>query len=89
MPSAAARAEAAVGSGAGIDHFLYVVIGTGIGHALVLNGKVWHGMHAAANVFGHIKVVDDGEACYCGGTGLCLPVCIRTWVGQAGRGAPR
>lgn len=85
------RAEAAVGSGAGIDHFLYVVIGTGIGHALVLNGKVWHGLHAAANVFGHIKVVPDGEACYCGGQGcVCQYASGRglARLGEARRGEP-
>lgn len=64
-------AEARLGSGVGADSFLYVVIGTGIGHGLMLNGKLWHGHHAAANVFGHLKVVPQGAPCYCGGRG-CL-----------------
>ncbi len=66
-----ALAEARLGSGADMAHFLYVVLGTGIGHALVLNRRVWHGMHGAANVFGHLKVVAGGAPCYCGGAG-CL-----------------
>ncbi|MBW7886194.1 MAG: ROK family protein [Caldilineaceae bacterium] len=69
--SCGALAEARLGSGADHDHFLYVVIGTGIGHSLVLNRQVWHGMHAAANVFGHLKVEPQGAPCYCGGAG-CL-----------------
>ena len=66
-----ALAEARYGSGRGMNDFLYVVIGTGIGHALVLDGAVRHGVNAAANVFGHLKVVLNGEPCYCGGRG-CL-----------------
>ncbi len=66
-----ALAESRLGAGADLEHFLYVVIGTGIGHALVLDRQVWHGLHATANVFGHIKVTPDPVPCYCGGTG-CL-----------------
>jgi glucokinase len=66
-----ALAEARLGSGAGMAHFLYVVLGTGIGHALVLNRRVWHGMHGAANVFGHLKVTAGDVPCYCGAAG-CL-----------------
>lgn len=62
-------AEARLGSGQALEHFLYVVIGSGIGHALVLGGKIWHGLHGAANVFGHLKVQQPGEPCYCGGSG--------------------
>lgn len=66
-----ALAEATVGAARGIADFLYVVVGTGIGHALVLDGRIHHGLRGAANVFGHIKVVSNGEPCYCGGAG-CL-----------------
>lgn len=62
-----ALAEARLGSGADQEHFLYIVLGTGIGHGLVLNRRVWHGMHAAANVFGHLKVGLTPTPCYCGG----------------------
>lgn len=62
-----ALAEARLGSGVDQEHFLYVVLGTGIGHGLVLNRRVWRGMHAAANVFGHIKVGLGAIPCYCGG----------------------
>ena len=64
-----AWAEAQLGAGQDEDHFLYIAIGTGIGHALVLNRAVWHGQHGAANVFGHLKVAFDGPPCYCGGVG--------------------
>ena len=66
-----ALAEGTVGASRGVADFLYVVVGTGIGHGLVLDGRIHHGLHGSANVFGHIKVVPDGEPCYCGGAG-CL-----------------
>lgn len=62
-----ALAEARLGSGSDQAHFLYVVLGTGIGHGLVLNGRVWRGVHAAANVFGHLKIGLNPTPCYCGG----------------------
>lgn len=62
-----ALAEARLGNGADQEHFLYIVLGTGIGHGLVLNRRVWHGMHAAANVFGHLKIGLTATPCYCGG----------------------
>jgi glucokinase len=62
-----ALAEARLGSGADQEHFLYIVMGTGIGHGLILNRQIWHGMHAAANVFGHLKVGSSPTLCYCGG----------------------
>lgn len=64
-----AIAEERLGSGRDAQDFLYVVVGTGIGHALVLGGKVRHGARNSANVFGHIKVVANGAPCYCGGSG--------------------
>lgn len=66
-----ALAEAKIGCGKDHPDFLYIVVGTGIGHSVVINGAVRHGMRNSANAFGHIKVVTGGEPCYCGGTG-CL-----------------
>jgi glucokinase len=66
-----ALAEGTVGAARGVADFLYVVVGTGIGHGLVLDGRIHHGLHGSANVFGHLKVVPNGEPCYCGGSG-CL-----------------
>jgi glucokinase len=77
-----AGAEARLGNGKDYDNLLYVAIGTAIGHSLVLNGKVWHGEHNAANVFGHIKTIYQGEPCYCGGNG-----CVCQY--SAGKGLAR
>ena len=71
---AAACAEARLGHGRGqpAPTFLFVTIGTGVGHALVLEGRLWRGVHGAASTFGHLRShAVGGAACYCGGHG-CL-----------------
>lgn len=69
---------------------LYVTIGTGIGHAWLLNGQLWRGSSAAANIFGHLTVVPQGAPCYCGKRGcLCQyasgPGLVRVANERAGR----
>jgi len=49
---AAAVAEARFGAGLGRGSFLYVSIGTGISHALVIDGVVWEGARGNAVVMG-------------------------------------
>ena len=48
---AAARAEATLGAGRGLDVFLYVTIGTGISSCLVLNGIPYEGASGLAGTF--------------------------------------
>ncbi len=65
-----ARAEACFGNAAPCSALL-VVIGTGIGHAWIVDGRVWRGASRKASMFGHLVVRPDGRSCYCGGRG-CL-----------------
>ncbi|RAT94022.1 ROK family protein [Brevibacillus sp. Leaf182] len=59
----------------GLDHsvqqLLYVVVGTGIGSSLVLQGNLYTGARGASGELGHITVDPWGERCPCGGIG-CL-----------------
>ncbi len=64
-----ALAEAQFGSAVGYRQVLCVTMGTGIGGALVLDGKVHRGTNGMAGEFGHIQVVPGGEPCECGNTG--------------------
>ena len=65
----AALAELAVGAARGFSDVLLVTMGTGIGGALTVNGRLLRGRNGMAGEFGHMQVVPGGHACECGGTG--------------------
>jgi len=46
-----------------------VIMGTGVGGGVVMNGKVWNGRHGIGGEWGHIFLDDSGGECYCGNTG--------------------
>jgi glucokinase len=69
--NAAAYGEFIAGAGRGSRNMFYVTIGTGIGGALILEGKLWRGDSGFAGEFGHITIDPDGVQCVCGNTG-CL-----------------
>lgn len=50
--NAAALAERWIGNAQGIDNYLCMVLGTGIGGGIVLNGEVFRGAHGMAGEFG-------------------------------------
>lgn len=52
--NSAALGELAEGSGKGCDSMAFFVIGTGIGGALIINQKVWHGAHLFGGEFGYM-----------------------------------
>lgn len=64
--NAAALAEVRYGAGVGERVVLYVGLGRGIGGALVVNGKIYHGETSTAGEIGHMLVKEDGPACSCG-----------------------
>lgn len=69
----AALAEARLGVGRSLRHFLYVTAGTGIGGGLVLNGELYRGATGGAGDIGHVVVDPDGPRCGCGNQG-CVEV---------------
>jgi predicted NBD/HSP70 family sugar kinase len=68
---AIAIAERHLGLGIGLDDFIYVDVGMGIGSAIFLNGKLYRGPGGSAGEFGHITVDEQGPLCCCGNHG-CL-----------------
>lgn len=65
----AALAEVVLGAGRGVADLLLVTMGTGIGGAVVLGGRVRRGRNGMAGEFGHAQVVPGGRSCECGGAG--------------------
>jgi predicted NBD/HSP70 family sugar kinase len=66
-----ALGEQRVGDGTGVDHFIFVKIGTGIGAGIISNGKIHRGSDGSAGDIGHICVDKEGPLCACGNRG-CL-----------------
>lgn len=54
--NSAALGELAEGSGKGCNSMAFFVIGTGIGGALIINQKVWHGAHLFGGEFGYMMM---------------------------------
>ncbi len=66
-----ALAEALFGAGHGLRNVVYVMIGSGIGAGIVLDGRVHRGRAGLAGEIGHVQVRPDGAVCRCGNRG-CL-----------------
>jgi glucokinase len=75
--TAVALAENKLGAGRGSRNMLAVVVSTGIGGGLVIDGKAFHGETGNAGLFGHHAIAFDSEIlCDCGRIG-CLETFAR------------
>ncbi len=74
-------AEARLGAARGVDDVVMLTIGTGIGGAAMLGGKVLHGKSTAGQL-GHITVVYDGIVCACGRRGCLETMSSGTSLGR-------
>lgn len=68
---ALALGEGWQGAAAGVDSFLAMVVSTGVGGGLVVDGRLLDGAQGNAGHVGHVVVVPGGARCGCGGRG-CL-----------------
>lgn len=67
--NAAGWGEYRFGAARGHDHVLLLTVGTGIGGALVVGGRLERGAHGFAAEIGHIIVEPNGPECGCGNRG--------------------
>jgi glucokinase len=65
----AALGEKWLGAARDVPNMAMLTLGTGIGGAIVLNGKIWHGMNGMAGEFGHVPIEPEGVPCGCGSHG--------------------
>lgn len=59
------------GAASGETEYLAMVVSTGVGGGIVLNGELLDGAHGNAGHIGHVIVEPDGRLCACGARG-CL-----------------
>lgn len=67
--TAGAWAEARLGAGRGVDHFVYVALGTGIGTGLVVDGRIVVGANGFAGEAGHMVIDRHGRRHHTGQRG--------------------
>ena len=77
--NAAAMGEMLFGNAKGIDDFIMVTLGTGVGSGIVVNGKVLYGHDGFAGELGHVIVEEGGRQCGCGRKG-----CLETYSSVTG-----
>lgn len=75
--NAAAVGEQKFGAGKGIDNFIMITLGTGVGGGFIIDGKVFRGESGGAGELGHTTVNMEGPLCGCGNRG-----CVEAYVGQ-------
>ena len=67
------------GAGKKCDNIVLITLGTGIGSAVLMEGKLLRGKHfQAGNLGGHFTVNHQGVACTCGNIG-CMESEVSTW----------
>jgi len=66
-----AWAEAVEGAGQGQDLVLGIILGTGMGGGIAVQGKIHQGVHGIAGEWGHSTIDLQGRPCWCGRRG-CL-----------------
>ncbi len=84
---AAVLAEYHFGAGQGVDHLVYVTVGTGIGAGLLVNGELFRGCANVSGEVGHITIDVNGPACSCGRWGCVEVFAGGPAIGRAGRQA--
>lgn len=72
---AAALGEFHFGAGIKRESMIYIVIGTGVGAAIIYQGALIYGESNSAGESGHMTVDSDGHLCHCGSRG-----CLETYA---------
>ena len=70
-----ALAEAKLGAGKNSNLVFGVIMGTGVGGGIIIDGKIHHGRTNIAGEWGHHCLHPEGNICYCGNKG-----CVETYI---------
>ena len=70
-----ALAETKLGAGKNSNLVFGVIMGTGVGGGIIIDGKIHHGRTNIAGEWGHHCLHTEGNICYCGNKG-----CVETYI---------
>ena len=77
--NAAALGEKKYGVATSMKNFILITLGTGLGCAIVVNGRIVKGANGLAGEFGHSIIIENGRECGCGKRG-----CLETYASGSG-----
>ncbi len=91
---AAALGEYYYGAGRGARSMVFLVVGTGVGAAMIVDGQLYRGARNLAGEVGHITLDRHGTLCNCGSRGCVETYAAGSWLAyhyqvvleQAGQG---
>jgi glucokinase len=82
---AAALGECFAGAGRDFDPVVMLTLGTGVGGAAIVEGRIYRGAGGEHPELGHVLVAEDGPECYCGARGCLESLASGTALAAAGR----
>jgi glucokinase len=62
--NAGAVAEHRYGAGRGVEHMVFLTLGTGLGAGIIIHGRVYHGAEDSAGEIGHVRLTSTGPVGY-------------------------
>lgn len=77
--NATALGEMIFGGAKGMNDFVVLTLGTGLGSGVVVNGEVMNGTTGFGGEYGHVIMIPGGRDCGCGRQG-----CLETYVSATG-----
>ena len=81
----AVTGEAFVGAAKGCERVVLLTLGTGIGSGVLVDGRIYRGANDEHPELGHLPVLSDGPACYCGQKGCFEALASGTAIATAGK----
>ena len=76
----AGLAESKFGSTKEHDTSVVLTLGTGVGGAIIINGRPFSGVHGVGSEIGHMMIGDGDYKCNCGNTGCFETFCSATAI---------
>ncbi len=77
--NAAAIGELKYGAARGMNNFILITLGTGVGSGIVVNGELVYGYDGFAGELGHSMAIENGRKCGCGKRG-----CLEAYTSASG-----